>query len=139
MNDRAMAIAVLCSHLCVSDGVFPLEPREYSTLVAKPDAGFNTGIAMMRNKYIYAQSDATVVIKADYNKGGTWNGAVENLKKGWSLPLCRNHLAYPGNKALIEQGAVPIDEDWDGDVEALGKERKNETAEQISVFDPPAQ
>ena len=33
MNDRAMAIAILCSHLCVGEGVLPLEPREYSDLV----------------------------------------------------------------------------------------------------------
>lgn len=31
----------------------------------KPDAPFNTGIAMMRNKYIYAQSEGTVVVKSD--------------------------------------------------------------------------
>lgn len=35
MNDRSMAIAILCSHLCVGDGVVPLEPREYSALAAE--------------------------------------------------------------------------------------------------------
>ena len=38
----------------------------------KPDAGFNAGVAMMRNRYIYAQSSGTVIVKSDYNKGGTW-------------------------------------------------------------------
>ena len=28
-----------------------------------------------------AQSDATVVIKSEKGKGGTWAGATENLKK----------------------------------------------------------
>ena len=102
--------------------------------VAKPDAGFNTGIAMMRNKYIYAQSDATLIVKSDYNKGGTWNGAIENLRNRWALTLCRNHLSYPGNKALIEKGAIPVDDDWDGSIQALAEKEKQESAEQLSLF-----
>ena len=102
--------------------------------VAKPDAGFNTGIAMMRNKYIYAQSDATLIVKSDYNKGGTWNGATENLRNRWALTLCRNHLSYPGNKALIEKGAIPVDDDWDGSIQALAEKEKQESAEQLSLF-----
>ncbi len=98
---------------------------------ANPDAGFNVGMAMMRNKYIYAQSEATVVVKADYNKGGTWAGAVENLRKSWAVTLCWNHPSFPGNKALMEKGAIPIDADWDGDIRAFKmeqatKERKKE-------------
>ena len=103
--------------------------------VVKPDAGFNTGIAMMRNKYIYAQSDATIVIKADYNKGGTWNGAIENLSNQWALSLCWNHLAYPGNKALIEKGAIPINEEWDGNPVRYIEKANQEKTEQLSIFD----
>ena len=102
--------------------------------VAKPDAGFNTGIAMMRNKYIYAQSDATLIVKSDYNKGGTWSGATENLRNRWALTLCRNHLSYPGNKALIEKGAIPVDDDWDGNIQTLAEKEKQESAEQLSLF-----
>ena len=102
--------------------------------VAKPDAGFNTGIAMMRNKYIYAQSDATLIVKSDYNKGGTWSGATENLRNRWALTLCRNHLSYPGNKALIEKGAIPVDDDWDGNIQALAEKEKQESTEQLSLF-----
>ena len=36
--------------------------------VAKPDAAFHVGFAMMRNRYIYAQSEATVVVRADLTK-----------------------------------------------------------------------
>ena len=35
--------------------------------VSKPDAGFNVGMAMMRNRYIYAQSIGTVIIHSDLN------------------------------------------------------------------------
>lgn len=34
MNERSTAIAVLCSHLCVGEGVTPLEPKEYSSFAA---------------------------------------------------------------------------------------------------------
>ena len=57
----------------------------------KPDAGFNVGFAMQRNKYIYAQAMGTVVVKSDYNKGGTWAGALENLKHKWSHLYCRKN------------------------------------------------
>lgn len=103
--------------------------------VVKPDAGFNTGIAMMRNKYIYAQSEATIVIKADYEKGGTWNGAIENLNNKWALPLCWNHISYPGNKALIEKGSIPIGEEWDGNLAVFIEKVNQEKTEQLSIFD----
>ena len=103
--------------------------------VVKPDAGFNAGIAMMRNKYIYAQSSGTIVMKADYNKGGTWSGAMENLKNEWCATLCWNNGKYPGNQALIQKGAIPIEEAWDGDMVSLTAEKKKTEVVQISLFD----
>ena len=87
----------------------------------KPDAGFNTGNAMQRNKYIYTQSLATVVIKSNYNQGGTWSGAFENLKKRWVKEFCLENDKCLGNKELIKKGAIQIDENFDfsniGDIE----------------------
>ncbi len=102
--------------------------------IAKPDAGFNAGMAMQRNKYIYAQSEATVVVKSDYNKGGTWNGANEALRKGYCPILCRNCNEYHGNIELIKLGAVPIDDNWDGDVNNIDSLLSAE-GEQLSIFD----
>lgn len=105
--------------------------------VVKPDAGFNVGIAMMRNRYIYAQSDATVVVHSDLNKGGTWTGATENLKHAWCPILCWNH-PYAGNKALIEKGAAAITDTWDGRIPTVqvkkGKAETADTTEQMSLF-----
>ena len=89
---------------------------------------------MMRNKYIYAQSEATLVIKADYNKGGTWSGASENLRNRWTLTLCRNQPSYPGNKALIEKGAIPIDDNWDGSIRGFEETGTQGAEEQLSLF-----
>ena len=103
--------------------------------VVKPDAGFNVGVAMMRNRYIYAQSSGTVVVRSEYNKGGTWAGATENLKYGWCTDLCRDKKSYQGNKALIERGAIPIGDDWNGDMEGLESSGLYAGGEQLSLFD----
>ncbi|EPS6101976.1 DNA-processing protein DprA [Providencia stuartii] len=50
-----------------------------------PEAGFSTGNAMARNKYIYCLADSALVIHSG-KKGGTLSGAEENLKKMW-VPL----------------------------------------------------
>lgn len=101
--------------------------------VTRPDAGFNVGMAMMRNRYIYAQSAGTVIVRSDYQKGGTWAGAVENLKFGWCKTVCWDHKAYKGNQELIRLGAIGIGEDWNGDPDALQPPPK--PGEQMSLFD----
>ncbi len=50
-----------------------------------PEAGFNAGNAMARNKYIYCLANVSLVVHSG-KKGGTINGAEENLKKKW-VPL----------------------------------------------------
>ncbi len=103
--------------------------------VSKPDAGFHVGVAMMRNRYIYAQSVGTVVVRSDLKKGGTWAGATENLKNRWCATLCWDH-PYPGNQALIDMGAIPIGADWDGSIPAQTiRPAIKETYEQASLFD----
>lgn len=99
-----------------------------------PDAGFHAGTAMMRNRYIYAQGQGTVVIRADYNKGGTWTGARDCLKHKWSPVLCWDNRAYQGNQALIQQGAIPIDDRWDGDVNTARNRWNQDQPEQLSFF-----
>lgn len=71
-----------------------------------PEAGFNVGNAMARNKYIYCLSDAAVVVNSTPNKGGTWNGAVEDLKSEW-VPLWVKRKDNPasGNSVLVQKGA----------------------------------
>ena len=84
--------------------------------VAKPDAGFSVGMAMARNKYIYSQSEGTVVVKSDFNKGGTWSGAVENIKQNRCQTFVWNNADYKGNIELVKKGAIPIDEKWNGEL-----------------------
>jgi len=85
---------------------------------AAPDSGFDVGMAMMRNKFIYLFSKGTIVIKSSYNSGGTWAGAVECIKKGYS-PICVVNNGSIGNNALIEMKAKSIDENWDGTFDGI--------------------
>lgn len=105
----------------------------------KPNAPWNVGNAMARNKYIYAQSQGTVVVKSDFNTGGTWSGATECLRNGWVPVYCWNNTEYKGNQALIEKGAVAIDNFWNCEVKTedidLKKEYNPEAVQQISLLD----
>ncbi len=66
---------------------------------------------MDRNKYIYAASEATVVVETALKTGGTWSGATEAIKNQWSQVLVRaNGEAGSGRKALESLGATAIDE-----------------------------
>ena len=74
-----------------------------------PSSGFNVGHAMQRNKLIYALADAALVVNAEKNKGGTWNGAIEQLNKLHLTPLyIRSTGAQSaGLDALKQKGALP--------------------------------
>jgi predicted Rossmann fold nucleotide-binding protein DprA/Smf involved in DNA uptake len=71
-----------------------------------PEAGFNAGNAMQRNKYIYCLSDTAMVVHSG-EKGGTWSGAMENVKKQW-VPLWVKRTSDPkaGNAAIVRVGGV---------------------------------
>lgn len=73
-----------------------------------PEAGFNAGNAMARNKYIYALSQHALVIDSALKSGGTWAGAIENLARRWVPLYVKVPADGAGNAALIEQGALPF-------------------------------
>lgn len=70
-----------------------------------PEAGFNAGNAMARNRYIYALADYAVVVDSAEGEGGTWAGAIEDLRHGWAPLFVREAEDKPGNRALIAKGA----------------------------------
>lgn len=65
-----------------------------------PEAGFTVGRAMQRNKYIYCLSDRALVVHSGI-KGGTWEGAIENMKKQWVPIWVRQDSDGSGNAALL--------------------------------------
>ena len=72
-----------------------------------PESKFSPANAMQRNKFIYVLSEATLVIRSTESstskKSGTWEGAKENLQKGWVPLMVSEHTSpnYPANQALI--------------------------------------
>lgn len=114
----------------------------------RPDMPFQTYAAMERNKYVYAISNFVVIISADYNKGGTWAGAKENLRRNWvpmfvredhGIPkgntnLLKQKNVYPINKAILKQYDVNI-YDWLDKNAKKNCEIDIKNPEQISMFD----
>jgi predicted Rossmann fold nucleotide-binding protein DprA/Smf involved in DNA uptake len=77
----------------------------------KPDAGFSVANAMGRNKVVYALSQVTLVIASDLGRGGTWEGAIEALKRGYGATavwMGDGDGAGGGNAALVDRGGRPI-------------------------------
>jgi predicted Rossmann fold nucleotide-binding protein DprA/Smf involved in DNA uptake len=83
-----------------------------------PAAGFNVGHAMQRNKLIYALADAALVMSSDYQKGGTWAGATEQLDKLRFVPIYVRAQGEVGKglEALRQRGALP----WPGSITPEG-------------------
>lgn len=83
-----------------------------------PKAGWDVGLAMARNAYIYGLAKEIFVAESD-SKGGTWQGALDGLKRGRSI-----FVRYPeakeknANLDLIELGARPVN--MDGEIMDLG-------------------
>ena len=71
-----------------------------------PEAGFNAGNAMARNKYIYTLADQALVIDSALGSGGTWEGALEDLLHSWVPLYVRTPGNGAGNAALVEKGGL---------------------------------
>jgi predicted Rossmann fold nucleotide-binding protein DprA/Smf involved in DNA uptake len=75
-----------------------------------PEAPFSVGNAMGRNKLIYGASEAVLVVAADSNKGGTWAGAVEAIKHGYSqVNVWQGTGGGTGNRELVASGGSAVE------------------------------
>ncbi|GIV18526.1 MAG: hypothetical protein KatS3mg023_0277 [Armatimonadota bacterium] len=77
-----------------------------------PQSGFTAGNAMGRNKIIYALAQFALVIACEQERGGTWAGAIENIRSGWTpLFVYTGENAPEDNAFLLKQGAYafPVD------------------------------
>lgn len=101
-----------------------------------PEAGFDVGNAMARNKYIYSLSDAAVIVSANEGKGGTWSGAVEALKHAWVPVWVKAHAdVQSGNAVLVRMGARWLEEGAAMDVLVSGEEVAKGEPESPSATD----
>jgi predicted Rossmann fold nucleotide-binding protein DprA/Smf involved in DNA uptake len=111
-----------------------------------PEAGFNVGNAMQRNKQIYALADFGLVVSSGYNEGGTWSGAIEQLEKLHLTPIfVRAGDDVPeGNRQLLRRDALPFpSEPWPGSLREVfeAAPQKNlqpmETADLFALHEKP--
>ena len=111
-----------------------------------PEAGFNVGNAMQRNKHIYAMADFGLVVSSGYNEGGTWSGAIEQLEKLRLTPIfVRAGDNVPdGNRQLLRRNALPFpSEPWPGSLREIfeAAPQKNlqpmETADLFALHEAP--
>ena len=77
--------------------------------VFPPKATWSTGFAMARNPIIYGLANEIYVAESS-EKGGTWSGAIDGLKKGRNIYV-RNVTEEENNanQLLIEKGGIAID------------------------------
>lgn len=82
-----------------------------------PDEGFSVGKAMGRNKLIFALSRAGLAVESDYNRGGTWAGATEQLRRLKFVPIFvrATEPRSLGLEALLREGALPWPDPRNGD------------------------
>ena len=101
-----------------------------------PEAGFDVGNAMARNKYIYALSDAAVIVSATEGKGGTWSGAVEALKHAWVPLWVKPHPdARSGNAVLVGMGAHWLEQGVSIETLVPGEEAMQGSSVAVSAVD----
>lgn len=74
-----------------------------------PDARFEVGNAMARNRLAYACADAALIVECEPNKGGTWAGALDALKEARTVYVLKGALA---ERQLAERGALVISEEF---------------------------
>ena len=89
--------------------------KKYLVLISPydPSSGFNVGNAMGRNKYVYALADRGLVVSTSAGRGGTWEGAVEALKREF-IYVRMTESVPEGNRQLLEMGALAFPKQpWD--------------------------
>ena len=103
-----------------------------------PNAGWNVGLAMARNAYIYGLAKEIYVAESD-SKGGTWEGAMDGLKRQRKIyvrvPEAKEKNA---NLKLVELGAFPVNMDGEiVDTKVSTSKELFESVSQNEVNDPP--
>lgn len=88
---------------------------------------FSAARALSRNRLVHCMAAATLVAQASFEKGGTWNGSVLNLRHHWS-PLYCFRDGSEGVAALVQMGAGEIGIEELTDLSGLAQQ-------EISLFD----
>ena len=72
------------------------------------ECAFSAQRAISRNRVIHAISEKTFVAQCGYQRGGTWDGTVKNLRHGWSAVYCFRD-GSPAQQVLVDMGASNVE------------------------------
>ena len=98
-----------------------------------PKAPWRAELAMARNPIIYGLADEIYVAESS-EKGGTWSGVVDGLRKGRKIYVRKPEPTEKNaNNILIQKGAVPVD--FNGN--EIAKTNDTTLSNQISVVQEP--
>lgn len=99
-----------------------------------PKAPWKAELAMARNPIIYGLADEIFVAESS-EKGGTWSGVVDGLRKGRKIFVRKPESnEINANLILIQKGAVPVD--FNGN--ELTKAYDTSNADIVSVVQEPS-
>ncbi|MDY4754532.1 MAG: DNA-processing protein DprA [Candidatus Faecousia sp.] len=94
----------------VADSLLEHSPHDRILYVSEEgfDEPFSTFRALHRNHLIHCLGAVTFVAQCTLEKGGTWQGTAQNLRKRWSPVFCLGD-GSDGALALQKMGATLID------------------------------
>jgi len=82
------------------------------------DLPFSAARALSRNRIIHCLGKGTLVAQCTLEKGGTWQGTYQNLRKGWNPVFCFDDGSAAAD-ALAGIGATLIGKDTLNDLDLL--------------------
>ena len=101
-----------------------------------PKLPWSVDLAMARNSVIYGLASEIYAAQSD-NKGGTWSGVTEGLKKGRKVFVrVPDKTEKCANLTLISMGAVPVDIEGNGT--NIIQPIQNENAESNNIASLPS-
>ena len=106
----------------LADELTAHEPQENQLLLSEEDfnAPFTRQRALNRNKSIHAMGQMVFVAQSEAHKGGTWDGTVKNLSRGWSEVFCFRDES-PSSLELEQMGAWLVSREDLVIIKELGK------------------
>ena len=94
----------------VADELIKWSPRENVLYLSEEDfdASFTTQRAFSRNRCIHAMGAMVFVAQANLEKGGSWQGSVQNLRRRWSQVAVFRDGSEAAER-LMQMGATPVE------------------------------
>lgn len=115
MNQDSNAILTLCSHICVGEGVRPLEPKEYSELAQKlllaektPKDLFNFSTDDFKSILGFNEEQIARVVRL-LDRNASLSFELSNYQNMGIEAVTRSDLGYPKNlKKKLSNTCPPI-------------------------------